>query len=82
VYFLRLYFNPKRLEISPLEWPTETANPSVREVPMHLQVCSLPDGRVANLLAAGEKQIELAILSVEHAERVRSFFEHLPSHGD
>jgi hypothetical protein len=31
VYFLRLYFNPNWLEISPLEWPTPDGNPTVRE---------------------------------------------------
>src|SRR5882672_599034 len=31
VYFLRRYFNPKWLEISPLEWPTRGENPTVRE---------------------------------------------------
>jgi hypothetical protein len=53
VYFLRLYFNPNWLEISPLEWPTRDGNPTVRRVPMLLNVCTLPDGSV--LLAAGEK---------------------------
>jgi len=32
--------------------------------------------------AAGEKQIELAILMVEHAESVRRLFQHLASHCD
>lgn|GEM_PF-6121769 len=31
VYFLRLYFNPKWLEISPLEWPTQTENTTMTE---------------------------------------------------
>src|SRR5260221_1938667 len=32
--------------------------------------------------AAGQQQIQFAILIIEHAKRVRGFFQHLASHSD
>ncbi len=49
VYFLRRYFNPKWLEISPLEWPTRDGNPTVREG-AYVQASSVPSLTVGFLL--------------------------------
>ena len=56
VYFLRLYFNPNWLEISPLEWPTQAETHPKSEGIDGVEPCT-PSVTVgfAALLAAGEK---------------------------